>query len=96
MRFEWDEEKNRNNRAKHKVSFERACRVFGDLYHVSLRDDREGEERWLTFGMVDGVVVLAVAHALEEHNDEEVIRIISARKATRRERKKYENPYEET
>lgn len=43
MRFEWDD-KSRSNRAKHKVSFERACRVFDDPHHVSLKDDREGEE----------------------------------------------------
>ncbi len=64
MRFEWDEKKSRSNRAKHKVSFERARRVFDDPRHISLRDDREGEQRWLTFGLVDGVVVLAVAHTL--------------------------------
>jgi uncharacterized protein len=96
MRFEWDEEKSRSNRAKHKVSFERACRVFQDPHHVSLRDDRESQERWLTIGLVDGIVVLVVAHTLEEHDDEEVIRIISARKATRHERERYENPYQET
>lgn len=96
MRFEWDEQKSRRNRAKHKVSFERACRVFDDPHHVSLRDDRTGEERWLTFGMIDGVVVLVVAHTLEEHADEEVLRIISARKATRHERARYENPSQET
>lgn len=96
MRFEWDEEKNRSNRAKHKVSFERAKRVFDDPHHLSLRDDRETEERWLTFGLVDGAVVLVVAHTLEGDDDEEIIRIISARKATRRERERYDRPYEET
>lgn len=95
MRWDWDEDKARSNLAKHKVSFERAQRVFDDPHHVSLRDDCETEERWLTMGLVDGVVVLIVVHTLEEHDDEEVIRIISARKATRRERESYEHPQEE-
>lgn len=96
MKWEWDEEKARHNLAKHKVSFERAKLVFDDPHHVSLRDDCETEERWLTMGLVNGVVVLLVVHTVEERNDEEVIRIISARKATRRERERYERPYEET
>jgi hypothetical protein len=90
MRWTWDEEKARRNLAKHKVSFERARFVFSDPRSFSLREDCETEERWLTFGLVNGVVVLAVAHTVEEHDDEEVIRIISARRATRSEREKYE------
>lgn len=96
MRWVWDEGKARSNLARHKVSFERAKLVFDDPHHVSLRDDCETEERWRTFGLVNGVVILVVVHTLEEHDDEEVIRIISARRATRRERQKYEHPYEET
>ena len=96
MRWAWDEEKARRNLAKHGVSFERAKLVFSDSHNMSLRDDRETEERWLTFGLVNGVVVLAVAHTIEEHDDEEVIRIISARKATRSERERYERCYKET
>jgi hypothetical protein len=93
MRWTWDEEKARSNLAKHKVSFERAKLVFCDPHGISLRDDRGAEERWLTFGLVNGVVILAVAHTIEEHDDEEVLRIISARKATRSEREKYEQSY---
>ena len=96
MKWTWDEEKARRNLAKHKVSFERAKRVFDDPHHVSRKDDCEIEERWLTFGMVDGVVVLVVVHTLEEQDNEELIRIISARKATRRERQEYEHPHEKT
>ena len=93
MRWTWDEEKARRNLAKHKVSFERAKLVFCDPNGISLRDDCETEERWLTFGLVNAVVVVAVAHTIEEHDDEEVIRIISARKATKSEREKYEQSY---
>jgi uncharacterized protein len=51
-----------------------------------------GEERWQTFGVVDGVLLLMVAHTIDESNEfEEVIRIISVRKATKPERRRYEN-----
>jgi uncharacterized protein len=88
VKFAWDERKNRINQRKHKVSFETAILVFDDPYHL-IRQDREveGEPRWQTIGMVNGVHVLLVAHTVSE--DEEVIRILSARKATRRERSMY-------
>lgn len=95
MRFDWDEEKNRRNRAKHKLSFETASLVFDDPQALSAPDRVvEGEVRWQTIGLVAGAVVLVVAHAFREENGEEVIRIISARKATGRERRVYEESYE--
>lgn len=92
MKATWDEAKNRRNQHKHGVSFETAQLVFADPHHVSIQDRFEGgEERWQTLGLVGGVVVLLVAHTTyEDDNDEEVIRIISARKATQRERLRYE------
>lgn len=92
MRFTWDEEKNASNLAKHGVSFERATLVFDDPRAISLLDDYDLEERWLTIGLVNGVVVVVVVHTVQEpHNEnDEEIRIISARKATRREREIYE------
>ena len=91
MSFEWDEKKSRRNLAKHKVSFETATLVFDDPHSLS-RFDRiqDGEERWLTLGFVGGVVVLLVAHVDYEEDGEAIVRIISARKATRHERKVYE------
>ncbi|MGA2326166.1 MAG: BrnT family toxin [Bryobacteraceae bacterium] len=90
MRFLWDEAKNRRNRAKHKVSFETARLVFDDPCALSMQDRvAEGEERWQTLGLAGGAVVLLVAHTYMVEGDEEVIRIISARKATARERKVY-------
>jgi uncharacterized protein len=54
MRFEWDEEKNRSNLAKHKVSFETAISVFDDPFALSIQDRVvDGEERWQTSGMID-------------------------------------------
>ena len=95
MKYEWDEQKDRLNRAKHGVGFDTACLVFDDPEHLS-RLDRyiSGEERWQTLGLVGGVVVLLLAHTYREHGSgEEVIRIISARKATAHERKRYEQGY---
>ena len=69
MRFTWDEQKNAANLAKHGVSFERATPVFDDPRAVSLPDDFELEERWLTIGLVNGVLVLVVVHTLEQRAD---------------------------
>lgn len=97
VRFEWDEAKNRSNQCKHDgVSFEEASQVFRDPLHFSVQDRIEsGEQRWQTFGVVQGFVVLVVAHTITEEDAEgrsvEVIRIISARRATPRERRRYEN-----
>jgi uncharacterized DUF497 family protein len=93
MRFVWDEEKCKCNLAKHKVSFERATLVFEDPHHLSIPDDYETEERWLTMGLVNGLVVILVVHTIEEQDHEEVIRIVSARKARRREKKAYDQNY---
>ena len=90
MRFEWDEKKNQTNRRKHKVSFELAQQVFYDPLNLSMADRIEGgEQRWQTLGLVGGTVVLLVAHTFREENGEEVIRIISARKAKKPERRHY-------
>lgn len=91
MRLEWDEQKSRSNLAKHKVSFETARFVFDDPWALSVPDRVvEDEERWQTLGLVAGTVVLLVAHTYREEEGDEVIRIISARKATRHERRVYE------
>ena len=96
VRFEWDEAKNLSNQRKHDgVSFETACQVFQDPLHVSTQDRIEsGEQRWQTVGAVQGFVILLVAHTITEDDDGgsvEIIRIISARRATPRERRRYEN-----
>ena len=91
MRIVWDQNKNRSNQAKHKVSFELAGFVFDDPLHVScLERVVDGEERWQTVGMVGGVLILLVAHTWEDSGSETIIRIISARKADAHERKQYE------
>jgi uncharacterized DUF497 family protein len=96
MRFEWDENKNRANKRKHGVDFETALRVFADPFALSGQDRIEdGEERWQTLGFVEGHILLLVAHTFREETVGEsavveVVRIISARKADRNERRRYE------
>lgn len=91
MRIIWDQSKNRSNRLKHRISFEVATLVFEDPFQINVMDRIEnGEERWQTLGMIGNVVLVLVAHTSAEQEGEEVVRIISARKATRKERQKYE------
>jgi uncharacterized protein len=93
MRYEWDENKNDSNLEKHGLSFETASLVFDDPNALSIPDRIEnGEERWQTIGMIENIVIVMVAHTikLETESQEEIIRIISARKATRAERQEYE------
>ena len=91
MRVEWDERKNRANQRKHGVRFEIAQEVFDDRLALSKLDRVEaGEERWHTLGMVEDIVLLLVTHTVRDEHGEEIIRIISARKATAHERRLYE------
>jgi uncharacterized DUF497 family protein len=91
MRVIWDESKNLINQAKHRLSFEAAQLVFDDPLHVSRQERIEGgEQRWQTIGLVHGFVVLLVAHTIIEADGHETMRIISARKADRNERRIYE------
>ena len=94
-RFEWDPDKDGLNRRKHGVGFDLAMRVFSDPLAMSRQDRIEdGEMRWQTIGMVDGLVMLVVAHTYRDDLDAgppvEIIRIISARRADRSERRRYE------
>jgi uncharacterized DUF497 family protein len=86
----WDEKKNRGNRRKHGVSFETAALAFDDPNVTSYRDRMiDEEERWHAIGWAGGIAILLVVHTSEEQYGEEEIRIISARKASPRERALY-------
>ena len=90
MRFEWDEIKNRRNLKKHKISFESAKLVFDDPQALSdLEREVDGEDRWQMVGLIGGSVIVVVAYTYREEGDNEVIRIISARKASPSERRAY-------
>jgi hypothetical protein len=96
IRFEWDDAKNELNQKNHGVRFEEASRVFDDPLYISNKERIEGgEERWQTNGLVRGQLLLIVAHTVVEESDGgrlvEVIRIISARNVTRKERRRYED-----
>ena len=87
--FTWDDRKNRSNQSKHGVSFEEATTVFADenarLKHDP--DHSQDEDRFILLGFSAKLRILVVAHAYRQNETE--IRIISARKATRKERKQY-------
>ena len=90
IRFEWDPRKARSNKKKHGVSFEEARTVFFDEQGLLLEDPQplQEEERFILLGVSASIRLLVVVHALRERD---VIRIISARKATRLETREYEN-----
>ena len=91
--FEWDPTKARGNRRKHGVSFEDAAGLFLDPLAISVLDfeHSDTEERWVTIGRDRRGRVLVLIHTFKERPGEESnVRIISARKATRREAKQYE------
>lgn len=88
LTFEWDEKKAKQNLRKHGVSFEEAATVFGDPLSLTIEDPlcSGEEERFVTMGMSIQGRLLVVVHTERGDN----IRIISARRATRHERKTYE------
>lgn len=87
MRFEWDEAKAGRNLAKHGVDFDWAVLVFADPRRLTLDDNRHdyGEPRQNTIGAVDDAIILCVTHT----NRHGALRLISARRASRHERKLY-------
>ncbi len=87
MEFEWDPKKAERNLHKHGVEFVDATAVFDDDRSITLSDDYPIEDRYVTFGLDGYGRVLGVSYAMRGYT----IRIISARKATRRERAQYED-----
>jgi uncharacterized DUF497 family protein len=91
LRFEWNDAKNAENKRKHRVAFEEAETVFYDERGVLLEDDDEGgarDERFVLVGLSASLRVLVVCHTYRRR--EQVIRLISARRANRAERADYE------
>jgi uncharacterized DUF497 family protein len=90
VRIEWDPAKNEINRTKHGIDFETAQLVFDDPCCVTFVERvTNGEERWQAIGSIENIIILVVVHTYWEDVSGEVVRIISARPATRRERKLY-------
>jgi len=89
LRFEWDETKARANEQKHGVTFDEAKTVFGDPYAVSVIDGPHSwqEDRFIISGMSETARVLTVVYV---ERTEMTMRLISARRATAKERRRYE------
>jgi len=93
-RFDWDPAKEAANIRKHKVGFRRAATVFDDPNHIAIYDeDHSGaEDRWVTIGIDSTGVMRVVVHTFKQLTEGPCdIRIISARKATKREARQYRN-----
>ena len=91
VKYTWDEAKNKTNLAKHGVDFETAVLVFEDPFCIAFADSiKDGETRWHAIGMVGTVSVLVVVHTYAMEGIDEVIRVISCRRALKRKRKLYE------
>ncbi|MEA3341277.1 MAG: BrnT family toxin [Chloroflexota bacterium] len=88
LTFEWDTEKAKENIRKHQVSFEEAKTVFGDPFLLTFPDPKHSvdEQRYLSIGACSKGRILVVVHTERDVS----IRVISCRKATRKERKVYE------
>ena len=91
MNFQWDTNKAKSNYKKHGVRFADAVGVFEDENAITISDEHEREDRFVTIGMDFLSRILVVVYTFRDI----VIRIISARKATARERKMYEEQDEE-
>jgi uncharacterized DUF497 family protein len=90
--FDWDPKKEALNRAKHGVTFESAMVVFRDPLAATILDQEHGgeEERWITLGeTADGTLIVVIHTWLQTSDDQAHVRIISARRPTRREAKQY-------
>jgi uncharacterized DUF497 family protein len=89
LRIEWDENKNRANRHKHGISFEEAETVFADDHALLIADPEHSvnEDRFILLGMSSSLRIMVVCHCYRVQDD--VIRIITARKATREEQDGY-------
>jgi uncharacterized protein len=86
MRYQWDKDKAATNLSKHGIDFADAVSVFSDDLAITTQDERFDEERFITIGMDVFGQVLVLVYTFRGNQ----IRVISARKATRRERKQYE------
>ena len=90
--FEWDPRKARENLKRHTVAFERAATIFLDPSALSEFDasHSEAEERWITLGLDQTGVLLVVCHTFRDETESSArLRLISARKATKREEAEY-------
>jgi uncharacterized protein len=90
IRFEWHEAKNRNNEKKHGIDFQTAQLVFEDPYCITFIERiSDNEQRWHAIGSIEEIIIIVVVHTHRVEGADEIIRIISARRATTHERNLY-------
>ena len=91
MKFKWDKKKENINIKKHGITFEQASYVFADPFALNRYDDEhsDDEERWVLLGKSLNQTILLVIHTFRDEKGQEFVRIISARKATKKEEKSY-------
>ncbi len=92
MKFEWDEKKNQLNYRKHGLRFEEACYAFSDIYALNKFDEDHSdyEDRWIMIGKSPlSNKIMVIVHAYQEIDGNEIVRIISARKSTKKEQQTY-------
>ncbi len=92
MKFEWDEKKNKENFRKHRVRFEDACYVFSDIYALNKFDEKHSayDDRWIMLGRSPlSNKILIIVHTYIQDAEFEIVKIISARKATNKEQQIY-------
>lgn len=92
MKFEWDSEKEKVNVEKHGITFEQASYVFADQFALNKYDEEHSidEDRWVLLGKSLNEVILVVVHTFKDDDNIEYVRIISARKATKKEQQSYQ------
>lgn len=91
MKFEWDISKEKLNIKKHGITFEQASYVFTDHFALSKHDDEhsDNEDRWILLGKTLNEQILVVVHTFRADSGTEFVRIISARRATKKEKQIY-------
>ncbi len=91
MKFEWDTNKEKINIREHGITFEQASYVFADPFALNKYDDEhsEDEDRWILLGKSLSEAVLVVVHTFRDDDGTESVRIISARRATKKEKQAY-------
>ena len=92
MKFEWDKNKEKIKIQKHNITFEQASYVFADPFSLNKFDDEhsESEDRWVILGKSLNETILLVIHTYKVNDIIESVRIISARKATKKEKQTYQ------
>lgn len=91
MRFDWDKNKNISNINKHGISFKDASEIFfdKDTIYIPDPDHSEMEDRWIAIGNIKFLEIIVVVFVDKSSDREEVLRIVSARKATKKEQKQF-------